>query len=177
MNRCVSILMILMLVVPFSLVTGCSRTPCYKGYVPATEADALAFARELMDRHERGDDSWFYSGSDLRDPECVKASAAALYFCGLDIPEFLRDGTPLTLPELTDEQKEAEAARRKETLSKTSDITFKKVEPKDGTYCICFECLYDGEKNEQRLTFIKQKKTGRFVILGTGMRPLEPKGE
>ncbi len=169
--RLISLWMIPALLLMFS---GCSRTPCYKGYVPATEEDALAFARELMDRHEHGDDSWFYSPSlaDMCDPEYAKAAEAGLYFCGLDIPK-----VPPHFYDRTNEEKQASAARTMEALSKTSDIVFKDVEPKDKTYCVCFECLYEGERNEQRLKFVKHKKSGRFVVLGTSMRPSKPKGE
>ena len=64
MHRYPSILVFTVLAVPFSLAAGCSRTPCYKGYVAATEANALAFAQELTDRHERGDDSWFFRSEE-----------------------------------------------------------------------------------------------------------------
>ncbi|MBR2584062.1 MAG: hypothetical protein IKE64_01345 [Thermoguttaceae bacterium] len=149
-------------------ISGCSRTPCYKGYVPATEEDALAFAQELMDRHERGDDSWFYSPSleEMRGPEFVKAVGAGYYFQGLDVPNFPH------IPAATDEEIEASAARTTDALGEISGISFEGVEPKEGTYCVCFECLYKGEKYVQRLKFVKHKKSGRFVVLGSMMSPL-----
>ncbi len=174
MHRYPSILVFTVLAVPFSLAAGCSRTPCYKGYVAATEANALAFAQELTDRHERGDDSWFFSPTlaESRDPEFVKAVEADLFFRGKDIPKnIIRP-----FPDVTNEELEEEAAGHKEILDSISDIVFKRVEPKDGAYRVCFEYSREGEKFEHRITFVKHKKSGRFVILRSVECPLDPNG-
>ncbi len=167
--RLISLWMIPALLLMFS---GCSRTPCYKGYVPATEADAKVFARELLDRHERGDDSWFCSPSlaQMYDPEYAKAAEAELYFRGKDIPKIP------PLPDVTNEELEANAAGHKEILDSISDIVFKRVEPKDGAYRVCFEYSREEEKFEHRITFVKHKKSGRFVILRSVECPLDPNG-
>lgn len=175
---------LLSLVIPtllFTLAFGCSQSPCYKGYVPVTEKEALAFGQELVDRAARGDDSWYVvPPSTWRTPERINANAAVFYFYGLDIPEKKRD--PDKMKEESDRIGEdliAEAdARNLEELRLLSDPVLKGVKPTFNTYSVYFEFLYAGKiKTEQHYTVVKNKKTGGIVIAGQGMSLPKPKGK
>lgn len=184
-NRSLLISIALATVALVSSSAGCSRVPCYKGYVPVTEEEALAFGQELIDRYERGDDSWCImprlTGPIPERAAALTANAAVLYFYGLDIPEGQRDPAK-TLKEEADKISEDALAKTEamhlEQMRQMGDPVLKGVKPMYNTYSIYFDFQRtDGGKWEQYFTVVKYKKTGEIVIAGQGMSLPKPKGK
>ena len=187
--RLISLWMIPALLLMFS---GCSRTPCYKGYVPATEKEALAFGQELVDRAARGDDSWYIQPKGYwHSPKVRDANEAVLFFYGLDIPTRNPSTETEEIGAKSEFQKKQEALRE-EYDRRFKDPVLKGVKPMYGTYTIYFDFTFDKTTDnpaqaqflseieptqEKRFTIVKNKKTGEIVIAGEGMSLPKPKGK
>ena len=178
-------LLVLSCMIPTLLFTaaGCSRVPCYKGYVPVTEEEAQAFGRELIERAARGEKSWYEAAplSTRRTVEWANASAAVLYFYGLDIPEMLRDPAK-TIKEEAEIFSEERLAKmeedEKERVGRMGDPVFLGAKPTFNTYTVYFEFQRaDGDNRKESYTLVKNKKTGVIVIAGCGMSLPRPKGK
>ncbi len=174
--RCCPTSNVLVLAVLFTAMAGCSRTPCYKGYVPVTKEEALAFGRELMDRYEHGDDSWYIQPREFwGSSKVLDANEAVQYFYGLDILKI--EDKPL--PQTEDPQRardfmeKAEAARMN-ILRRYKNPIFKGVAPTYNTYSVYFDFSFDETTQERYLTLVKNKKTGEIVIAGDGMNLPKP---
>ena len=180
-NRSLLISIALATVALVSSSAGCSRVPCYKGYVPVTEEEAQAFGRELIERAARGDKSWYEDAplSTRRTVEWANASAAVLYFYGLDIPEMLRDPakTIKEEAEIIGEERLAKMEEdEKERVGRMGDPVFLEAKPTFNTYTVYFEFQRaDGDNRKESYTLVKNKKTGEIVIAGCGMSLPRPK--
>lgn len=119
----------LLLVVLFGSVLGCSR-PNYKGYVPVTEKEAVAFAQDLIDKTEKGDVSWLPKMAADMD-----AMAATYALAEKRIPEDLVDPT---------EEDRAEWKKAVEKLfGRYADyletLTLSRIEEEGNTYDLVME--------------------------------------
>ncbi|MBR2584064.1 MAG: hypothetical protein IKE64_01355 [Thermoguttaceae bacterium] len=186
--------------VPIILLTvfvGCSRTPCYKGYVPVTEEEALAFGQELIDRAAQGDDSWYIQPDESwMSPEVKDANTAVMYFYGLDIPKSRKKPRPVIDVPKKDEKSNAEKSETDIFLEgyprRFKNPVLKGVKPMYNTYSIYFDFTFDKTADtpaqeqilskiettqERYLTVVKNKKTGEIVIAGDGMKLPKPKAK
>ena len=178
-------------------ISGCSRTPCYKGYVPVTEEEALAFGQELIDRAAQGDDSWYIQPDESwMSPEVKDANTAVMYFYGLDIPRSRKKPRPVIDVPKKDEKSNAEKSETDIFLEgyprRFKNPVLKGVKPMYNTYSIYFDFTFDKTADtpaqeqilskiettqERYLTVVKNKKTGEIVIAGDGMKLPKPKAK
>jgi|BioPla2DNA2_1021312.scaffolds.fasta_scaffold24854_2 hypothetical protein len=157
-----------LLLVLFSSVVGCSRSPSYKGYVPVTQEEAIAFAEQLVERTSQGDVSWY-----LEIPEDPEATAAIFAIAGLDIPAGFRN--------ITDEDR---ATLKKNKVlfhpngSDLRELKFKEVKKQFNTYIAVFEFtreVGDGTTSKMATTvnhivLLKRRDTGKIVMAGLGTK-------
>jgi hypothetical protein len=156
-----------LLLVLFSSVVGCSRSPSYKGYVPVTQEEATAFAEQLVERTSQGDTSWC-----LDIAEDIDSVAAIYATAGLDIPTDLRNPT-----------EESRNAWRSSVLEVNRTLAerlrkLRLVEIKDhfNTYIAVFEFtneISDGTTSKMattvnRIVLLKRGDTGKIVIATIG---------
>ena len=196
MYRYPSILVFTVLVVSFPLLVGCSRTPCYKGYVPVTEKEALAFGQELVDRYEHGDKSWYIHPEGYwESPKVFHANAALMYFNGLDIPNHKKNPPSEKEKYKKIEKSDAEKSEAdifwEEYDHRFKNPVLKCVKPMYGTYSVYISFTFDKTTDsptqaqflstiettqERYFPVVKIKKTGEIVIAGDGTILPKPKG-
>ena len=159
-----------LLLVLFSSVVGCSRSPSYKGYVPVTQEEATAFAEQLVERTSQGDVSWY-----LEICADIDSQAAVYAFAGLDVPIDLKDPTE----EFEDFLRDTAHEMNKKIAVCIRELRLLEVKEAGNTYVAFFEFTLEkmNEKtatgdmitSEEHLTFVKKRDTGEIFIAAIGM--------
>jgi hypothetical protein len=151
-----------LLLVLFSSVVGCSRSPSYKGYVPVTQEEATAFAEQLVERTSQGDTSW-----RLEIAVDIDATAAVYSIAGIDIPIFCRN------PSEQDriEWKAMSEEWNKRAQQDLQEIRMKEIKEMGNTYIAVFDFVRkSGKTSENYITLLKKSDTGEIVMAGLGIK-------
>jgi hypothetical protein len=160
----VAIVVCLMLVV--ACFSGCGKKREYKGYVPVTQAEAEAFAGQLIEKFKQGDKKPFFDfGTDL------DAAGALSHLINPDIDAQMKSHG---MPDLSAEQRKA-VAEGIVTMNHAYFDSLKSVErvgteEQLGLFSVVLDCQFDQTSKMKLkgqkflLMLIKKKGTGEIVV-------------
>jgi hypothetical protein len=152
-------------------LSGCSKKDESRGFEPVSQAEAEAFAKQLLEKFKQGDKSAFFSaGTDLN------VLIALWYFAETDIPDFVKKAN--------EQERQTHAdnivAMNHILFDSLKSVELVEVQEKYGVFYAVLDCKFDQTvKTSVRnpsvrnrkfpFTLLKKKATGEIIVVGIGI--------